>query len=1286
MHNRALRCGGLAGLLVLFAGCAASSDGGLRANSLSGQGGQGGQRVDAKNSDYSAGLDGRVGVDALEMLAQREAEAPSVPAVELVQRILGQQFVLADEGTDAYERAVMATADVLRDAVDAMGFEGEADGQVDGDLVPLIPQLAKGYVRARAAMLDKDYAQAVAIYEQLAQASPNSTEILVGLGDALMGKGDRAQGAAVYLDAVERGDRTMRAMVMGAIGLQGRGQAEDRDRMLGLASLAWMDEMNTDRAGRVLGGVVLGQALLEDGYYNAGAEVLESALSMLDGQVVRDARYRREMVQLYSKRADRMAAAGDAWLLLGEADRAERMYGLAGEMVTAEPVGLLSRRVATKLLAGESGRGALMLLEWLDANPGNESRSLGVLASAVADHPLAGGYFAQAVDSMIGDGQRTASSRRALVGVRFDIEEANYGDDWAGGFGVEMLASADAVLVTPVLGSRVLGGIDDDSERLEAVLMVVDRNPAAAVALAQALVRVDGRPVELMERIAEAGGRGKSESADLLRCLVALDLQRPDLLGLEGLQIDEGASTTWLIAHGRAAALGARWALSSELFELVGGRAGDRFDQMSVTEWAFYCDSLVAANRMSDAIAAVEARVDLEGTSAAEWVVAARVSQKVGAPEAMVGSLQRALELDAYDEAIYEQLIALYSSTNSGDGAESSDNAEGLRNLTRLLAQRLPDSALVKLIRANEMAGASLRGSDGGVAAGQGSALLQQSERLLLELAEEYPWREIGVDLLLSIWATEAAQGDPTGAQRGLAMTAFRMESLPGSVELASARARLMVLTGDEVGAEGYLDSLYERMPSRQVGRLHEGLIRSEEGRRSEADALSIDRLEGLVSVGDGLERMERSVVVGPLTAVRFKDFDADELIPAAGPDVGAQGGEWMYGSGQALRVVRVLASVVQGNTDQATNDLVLELIKRARGRVEIGQVLQEIDVVNAFDQIELLALPNSSGYSIDAYERLVRALVEVQEDDSMIGIAVQSLMRARDTSAGMELLTRLTIQNDGAIDDQRIVELSSLLAQGGTSEDVERSVGYLESKGYLVEARNAVTEGFGTLSEEYRSEDENTDSVRADWIYSVAVVASFYERDSVAEEMYRLALSSDPEHAWANNDFGYKMVEDGRDLVEAERMLRVAHAREPGAASITDSLGWALYAIGQLNDELDETGQVVSQGAKTLLEEAIGIDPENATIHDHLGDVLWLLGAYESAVESWLEAEEVLRGRLTELSTQEIANPRAVEMMRDELSKVRQKISDAESGRVPGVAPSQWDAPVGVWDDTVEP
>ena len=88
-----------------------------------------------------------------------------------------------------------------------------------------------------------------------------------------------------------------------------------------------------------------------------------------------------------------------------------------------------------------------------------------------------------------------------------------------------------------------------------------------------------------------------------------------------------------------------------------------------------------------------------------------------------------------------------------------------------------------------------------------------------------------------------------------------------------------------------------------------------------------------------------------------------------------------------------------------------------------------------------------------------------------------------------------------------------------------------------------------------------------------------------------------------------------------AEAMIRKASALRPDDASITDSLGWALYKRGRLPEAIE-----------TLRKAAAG-DPAQSEIHEHLGDALFASGRRIEARFSWqaalLNAEGKAKSRI---------------------------------------------------------
>jgi Flp pilus assembly protein TadD len=82
-----------------------------------------------------------------------------------------------------------------------------------------------------------------------------------------------------------------------------------------------------------------------------------------------------------------------------------------------------------------------------------------------------------------------------------------------------------------------------------------------------------------------------------------------------------------------------------------------------------------------------------------------------------------------------------------------------------------------------------------------------------------------------------------------------------------------------------------------------------------------------------------------------------------------------------------------------------------------------------------------------------------------------------------------------------------------------------------------------------------------------------------------------------------------GKNLVEARRMLERAVELRPNDGNIVDSLGWALFKLGDI------------PGAVRWLERAVELEPRNSVINDHLGDAYWAAGRRNEARFQWQRA-----------------------------------------------------------------
>ncbi|SFV36248.1 Flp pilus assembly protein TadD, contains TPR repeats [Devosia crocina] len=135
-----------------------------------------------------------------------------------------------------------------------------------------------------------------------------------------------------------------------------------------------------------------------------------------------------------------------------------------------------------------------------------------------------------------------------------------------------------------------------------------------------------------------------------------------------------------------------------------------------------------------------------------------------------------------------------------------------------------------------------------------------------------------------------------------------------------------------------------------------------------------------------------------------------------------------------------------------------------------------------------------------------------------------------------------------------------------------------------------------------------------ADWrFYYVRGIA--YERAKEwpqAETDFLKALDLNPGQPAVLNYLGYSWIDMDMHLERALEMIEQAVEAQPQDGYIVDSLGWAFYKLGRI-DEAVET-----------LERAVMLRPNDAEINDHLGDAYWKAGRRLEAGFQWNVARSV--------------------------------------------------------------
>ncbi len=125
------------------------------------------------------------------------------------------------------------------------------------------------------------------------------------------------------------------------------------------------------------------------------------------------------------------------------------------------------------------------------------------------------------------------------------------------------------------------------------------------------------------------------------------------------------------------------------------------------------------------------------------------------------------------------------------------------------------------------------------------------------------------------------------------------------------------------------------------------------------------------------------------------------------------------------------------------------------------------------------------------------------------------------------------------------------------------------------------------------------------DLIYARAMILEKADQLEAMERDLRYILSREPDNATALNALGYTLANRTRRYDEALALITRALSLEPNEPAILDSMGWVLYRKGRNEEALDYLTRAY----------AMFPDPEVAA---HLGELLWVTGDTEGALEIW--------------------------------------------------------------------
>jgi len=139
-----------------------------------------------------------------------------------------------------------------------------------------------------------------------------------------------------------------------------------------------------------------------------------------------------------------------------------------------------------------------------------------------------------------------------------------------------------------------------------------------------------------------------------------------------------------------------------------------------------------------------------------------------------------------------------------------------------------------------------------------------------------------------------------------------------------------------------------------------------------------------------------------------------------------------------------------------------------------------------------------------------------------------------------------------------------------------------------------------------------------------------------LAEVEFRKILEVSPDYAPALNYLGYMLADRNVKLAEALTLITKALDLEPNSGAYLDSLGWVYFKMNRLPE------------AEENLRQALLRTPRDATVHDHMGDVLLRESKVKEAIAQW------------QLSLQEFEKSLPADVDPGDVAKVKSKLEAA--------------------------
>ena len=271
-----------------------------------------------------------------------------------------------------------------------------------------------------------------------------------------------------------------------------------------------------------------------------------------------------------------------------------------------------------------------------------------------------------------------------------------------------------------------------------------------------------------------------------------------------------------------------------------------------------------------------------------------------------------------------------------------------------------------------------------------------------------------------------------------------------------------------------------------------------------------------------------------------------------------------------------------------------------AEALFNIGTIFRSSVGGTDFAQIYIAA----SSYLNPDYDISKIALANVLEENGLLKEANKYYEQIGKDSGSYFIARAKMIENLGTLEEYSEAEKQIRILL----EDYPQNTQLLSDLGTIYASMDDHKKAVKYFKDAIETADKNDESI---WpiYYSLAVSYDKLDQKIEAEQNLQKALTLSHQNPNILNYLGYSWLEQGRNIDQAVQMIMEAYDKYPYEGHILDSVGWVYFKLGMYPKAVE------------FLEQAAALNPGNAVINDHLGDVYWFSGRQNEAVFQWNHA-----------------------------------------------------------------